>query len=672
MALLDHVGYRAVDTAFRVATRVGRARPYSWPPVPASVFDILASSNDNQSSEREIGRADELDCLRRVLAPSLLRAAERRGNELGIGGDQVLIRTGIIGEEAYLDRLALHLDLTNETFSTVDRDTSPLLDRQIPDAARFGLIPIRQDGRLIWTLTPRGLASRTLCQLIGRYRHLKPHIRLTSTSHAQQFLMQQGGEAMERAATRQLSDKWPSMSAAPATANTSQWRSRFTRCCGLLAFAIPPLVIAHEILSSFLAIWFLGFVALRVVCSLWPRPTLPEQPRLSDDRLPVYSIIVALYREAASVAPLMRALDALDYPREKLDIILAIEPDDLQTRAAIARLGPMPHVRVLIVPAILPKTKPKALNCALPFAHGRFVAVFDAEDRPDPWQLRAALDAFHLHGTGTACAQASLRIDNLTHSLLSRMFAIEYAGQFDAFLPGMAQLGLPLPLGGSSNHFRTDILREVGGWDSHNVTEDADLGFRLARFGYRSVTFSSTTFEEAPIAFGGWLRQRTRWMKGWVQTWLVHMRRPWRLWQEAGPSAFFTLNLIVGGNVLTALAYPILIYAFLARLIVAAMSGAPLAFLAEWPAPLHLAAIVAGYLSTIVVGFIGLAKIGQLRRGWVLALTPLYWVCLSAAAWRAVWHYVKDPYHWEKTQHGVVTRHEPAASVNTTSATAHR
>src|SRR6185437_2195591 len=150
------------------------------------------------------------------------------------------------------------------------------------------------------------------------------------------------------------------------------------------------------------------------------------------------------------------------------------------------------------------------------------------------------------------------------------MFAVEYAGQFDAFLPGMAQLGLPLPLGGSSNHFRTDVLREVGGWDSHNVTEDADLGFRLARFGYRSVTFSSTTFEEAPIAFGAWLRQRTRWMKGWVQTWLVHMRRPWRLWREAGPSAFFTLNLIVGGNVLTALVYPILIYAFLARLIAAA------------------------------------------------------------------------------------------------------
>ncbi|MBS0532335.1 MAG: glycosyltransferase [Proteobacteria bacterium] len=645
-----------------MATRMSSARPYPWPPVPASVFDILSSSNDNHSAGHEVGRADELDCLRRVLAPALLRAAGQRGRALGIGGDQVLIRAGIIDEETYLDRLAFHLELKSETFATVDRDDSPLLDRQIPEAARFGLIPLRQDGRLIWTLTPRGIAARTLCQLVARYRDLKPHIRLTSTSRAQQFLMQQGGVAMERAATRQLSDKWPSMSAAPTTVSNSPWRSRITRCCGVLALALPPLVIAPGILSSFLAIWFLGFVALRVTCSLWPRSTLPDQPRLSDDRLPVYSIIVALYREAASVAPLMRSLDALDYPREKLDIILAIEPNDLQTRAAIARLGPMPHVRVLIVPAVKPKTKPKALNCALPFAHGRFVAVFDAEDRPDPLQLRAALDAFHVHGADTACAQASLRIDNLTHSWLSRMFAIEYAGQFDAVLPGMVQLGLPLPLGGSSNHFRTDVLREVGGWDSHNVTEDADLGFRLARFGYRSVTFSSTTGEEAPIAVGDWLRQRTRWMKGWVQTWLVHMRRPWRLWREAGPFAFFTLNLIVGGNVLTALAYPILIYAFLARLIAATMSGAPLAFLAEWPAPLHLAAIVAGYLSTIVVGFVGLAKLGQLRRGWILALTPLYWLCLSAAAWRAVWHYIKDPYHWEKTQHGIVTRHTPAGA----------
>jgi cellulose synthase/poly-beta-1,6-N-acetylglucosamine synthase-like glycosyltransferase len=149
----------------------------------------------------------------------------------------------------------------------------------------------------------------------------------------------------------------------------------------------------------------------------------------------------------------------------------------------------MPHMQVLIAPATGPTTKPKALNCALPFARGSFVAVFDAEDRPDPGQLRAALDAFRSHDDDVACAQASLCIHNFEESWLSQMFAAEYAGQFDVFLPGLAAMRMPLPLGGSSNHFRTSILREVGGWDAWNVTEDADLGFRLARFGYRSVPF---------------------------------------------------------------------------------------------------------------------------------------------------------------------------------------
>lgn len=250
------------------------------------------------------------------------------------------------------------------------------------------------------------------------------------------------------------------------------------------------------------------------------------------------------------------------------------------------------------------------------------------------------------------------------------MFEAEYAGQFDVFLPGMARMKLPLPLGGSSNHFRTAILRQVGGWDAYNVTEDADLGFRLARFGYGSVTFASTTFEEAPISFGAWLRQRTRWMKGWLQTWSVHMRNPWRLWQEAGPGGFFTLNIIVGGNVLTALALPLLLYVSVVKpLLFGAVAGAPWSF-GDWPSPLHSVAIAAGYLSTIVVGLLGLAHRGRLRRGWILALTLPYWICLSIAAWRAVLQYVWNPYRWEKTDHGLAKRTGPPLLDGSTAATA--
>ena len=232
------------------------------------------------------------------------------------------------------------------------------------------------------------------------------------------------------------------------------------------------------------------------------------------------------------------------------------------------------------------------------------------------------------------------------------MFTAEYAGQFDVFLQGMSKLNLPIPLGGSSNHFRTTTLREVGAWDAYNVTEDADLGFRFVRFGYRSVMFASTTYEEAPARFGAWLRQRSRWMKGWMQTWLVHMRSPRKLWRDAGARGFLTLNLIVGGNVLTALAHPFLVGGVTISLAASAL-GYPSAYLSGRFAAIHLAAIVLGYLTSATIGLAGLARCGLLHASGVLLLMPFYWVCLSIAAWRALYQLATEPHRWEKTEHGL-------------------
>lgn len=212
---------------------------------------------------------------------------------------------------------------------------------------------------------------------------------------------------------------------------------------------------------------------------------------------------------------------------------------------------------------------------------------------------------------------------------------------------------MPLPLGGSSNHFRTSVLRDVGGWDPYNVTEDADLGFRLARFNYRSVMFPSTTYEEAPARFGAWLRQRSRWMKGWMQTWSVHMRSPLRLLRDAGARSFFALNIIVGGNVLTALAHPILLGDVALRTIRPLFDSDAPSFLNSQFASLHIATILAGYFSTVVVGLIGLSRRGLLHESWVLLLTPIYWIYLSIAAWRALFQLLREPYRWEKTEHGL-------------------
>jgi cellulose synthase/poly-beta-1,6-N-acetylglucosamine synthase-like glycosyltransferase len=664
MALGDHVR----NGGPRPAWLRRDAASFAWGDGPAFLRSSLGpprSSNDNQRYVLDEGPADELDCLRRVLAPELLRAAEARARELGIGADQVLIQHGVIDEGAYLQRLAFHTGIAIENFSEIGRGDSSLRDRQILQAAEFGLIPLRQSGRPIWTLAPRHLAARRLCRLVAKYPDLTERLRLASTAQLHQFLLHQADDVLGRAAANGLRRCFPRMSAAPAAVQGPWWRrhlQRFKGPLGIAALMLLPPILALDVWSVALALWFLAFIGLRLWGSFRPRLVQPKLRRLPDYQLPCYTIIAALYREAKSVGPLMQAIDAFDYPREKLQVILALEPNDLATRAAIARLGPMPHVQVLIAPATGPQTKPKALNCALPFARGSFTAVFDAEDRPDPGQLRAALDAFRSNSADVACAQASLCIDNNNKdSWLSRTFAAEYAGQFDVFLPGLAAMRMPLPLGGSSNHFRTSVLREVGGWDAWNVTEDADLGFRLARFGYRSVTFDSTTNEEAPIRFKAWLGQRSRWMKGWMQTWGVHMREPRRLWRQSGPRGFLALNIIVGGNVLTALAYPVLVVELAAYLLTNFTASL---------APLHIATITAGFASTVLIGLMGLARRGRLRSGWALALTPFYWACLSIAAWRALWQLWRDPYRWEKTEHGL-TQSRPSTATARAQATAH-
>jgi hypothetical protein len=457
MALWDHVRNGESNPA-----RPRRdAAHFAWSDGPAFLrgrFGPPRSSNDNQRRAIDEGPADELDCLRRVLAPQLIRAAEARAREIGIGADQVLIRQGVIDEEAYLRRLAFHTGIAIEHFSTTGRGDSLLRDREILQAAELGLIRLWRDGRLIWTLAPRHLAARGLCRLIAKYPDLTKWLRLATSSHLHQFLLHRTDDAVGRAAANSLRRRFPKMSAAPAAAARTRWRRHLQRAkwpFGIAALMLLPPVIALDAWSVVLALWFLAFIGLRLWGSFIPGLPQPKLRRLPDHQLPVYTIIAALYREAKSVASLMDAIDAFDYPREKLQVILALEPNDLATRAAIARLGPMPHVQVLIAPTTGPQTKPKALNCALPFARGSFTAVFDAEDRPDPGQLRAALDAFRSHDTDVACAQASLCIDNNNKdSWLSRTFAAEYAGQFDVFLPGLATMRMPLPLGGSSNHFR--------------------------------------------------------------------------------------------------------------------------------------------------------------------------------------------------------------------------
>ncbi|HEX5210896.1 MAG TPA: glycosyltransferase [Pseudolabrys sp.] len=595
-----------------------------------------------------------------MLPADVIEDAARRAARLGVGADRVLIAAGKLSEEAYLRAFCATLGVAFEPLDDVPRVRCPLTDEQLIKSAGTGLLPLTIEDDIALVVAPRSAAARRLSSAIKENPSLAPRIRFTSAERLYRFVLHHADIALAARATEALKRRWPALSAAPP-----RWRMSFPAIATIVLpavaiFALSPTG-APLFFEIMLAAFFLAWLGLRLTAAFVECPVGNTSQSLSGDELPVYTVIAALYREAASVDGLLRAIEKLNYPHEKLDVIVALEADDVDTRAALASRTTRMPVTVIPVPELGPRTKPKALNVALPFARGTFTVIYDAEDRPEPNQLRLALQAFRAGSNDLACVQARLCIDNSADSWLAQLFTAEYAGQFDVFLPGLAALHLPLSLGGSSNHFYTSILRQVGGWDSHNVTEDADLGMRLARFGYRTGVIGSTTYEEAPTSLGPWLRQRTRWFKGWMQTWLVHMRQPTKLWRDLGLSGFFTFQLIVGGNVLAALVHPL----FMAGSIYAVVRGLP-----PWPsdsAALEILATVygitaaIGYLTSAFLGWLGLQRRGLLAGAWVLLLTPLHWLLLSLAAWRALYQLVAAPYAWEKTEHGLARSSRRAA-----------
>ena len=620
------------------------ARPVRQQVAGRAVRNTLAGARP-WKEPRTAALPPELAAFEGMADPALIEAAARRAEFIGVGIDEVLRCHKILPPDqiaaALADKLGLPLDPLNDDFRphALEAACAGVLARAAPEE------------ETVITVAPRSDGVRRLADAIAKEPQLARHLRLAAPERLAEHVRRICTQALSDEAIYGLYRRRRDLSALGYGTSQLRWFTIGFSAAVITAGILYPaqLLIAVE---YFLAFCFIAWTLIRTLACVFPQRSL-SGPRIPERHLPVYTIILPLHREAAVVAKLITAIQRLDYPREKLDVKLLLEEDDFETRAAVARLDLAAPFEIIAPPKDGPRTKPKALAAALPFARGSFVVVYDAEDEPEPDQLRKALAAFSEGPPELVCVQAKLAIDNVSDGWFSRHFTSEYAGQFDVLLPALARLGLPIPLGGTSNHFRVEALRETGGWDPFNVTEDADLGMRLARFGYRVGVIDSATWEEAPVGFGQWLRQRTRWFKGWMQTWIVHMRHPLRLRRELGFRGFMALQLLVGGTVLSAVVHPIFMAVVANDILAGEFFALGDTFEESFRKVLAVAVLIVGYVGSGALGLVGLARRRMLGIAWILPTIPVYWMLLSLAAWRALYQLVRRPYEWEKTPHGL-------------------
>lgn len=378
------------------------------------------------------------------------------------------------------------------------------------------------------------------------------------------------------------------------------------------------------------------------------RPPAEGPPALIA-RLPMVSVIVALYRESDIAPRLVRRLGRLEYPRELLDIVLVVEADDHNTRDALAGADLPPWMRIVVVPDGQIKTKPRALNFAMDHCRGSIIGVYDAEDAPEPDQITRVVRRFYQRGPEVACLQGVLDFYNPTTNWLSRCFTIEYASWFRIILPGLQRLGLPIPLGGTTLFFRRAALEELGGWDAHNVTEDADLGMRLYRHGYRTELIQTVTGEEANCRTLPWIKQRSRWLKGYMMTWATHMRDPALLWRQLGPWKFAGFQVLLLCTLSQFLLVPVLWSFWLPWL------GLPHPIADSLPPPVTMGLIAVLLLTEVVNLSLHLTALHlsghRFSRWWVLVM-HFYFPLGAVASYKAAWECVRNPFYWDKTAHG--------------------
>ncbi len=634
-----------------------RAGEYGAQPETAALGGSIAivggAAQDRDPADAVLSaHAAEAQVLRRmgIGKPWIARMVERAVRH-GTTIEQELLFGGGMREDAYYAGMARLVGLPYLDSIAADR----VIDRAGIDTQLQCpiLIQVANAQKMpVTVIAPEALRVPQLLDSLERMPELRQQMAIAAPSRIRGAVWQAGATKRAQATVQALFETSPNLSARIVLAGRQGF---FLGIAVSLFVALLALSPSDAFLSFHVCLSLLYFSALlfRIAALNHQRrhgpPPLPPTP---DGPPPVYTVMVALYREAPVAEQLIRALSRLDWPASKLDIKLVCEADDAPTIAALKAAEPAAHFEIVEVPPMPPRTKPKALSYALSGARGAFVAIYDAEDRPHPLQLREAYAKFASSPPAVACLQAPLVIANGRDSWISALFALEYSALFRRLLPALANYSMPLPLGGTSNHFRTEVLRAVGGWDPFNVTEDADLGMRLHRCGYRSDVIDRPTLEDAPTGLKVWLGQRTRWFKGWLQTWLVMMREPMVTRREMGLRAFLAFQLMVGGMLVSSLTHPAIFVMF--AISAAAMLENPadnVTLLQCLLLAIDLANIFGSYIVFLVLGASAMIdhELRQVGKKWLFI--PAYWIMVSYAAWRAVFELRSNPFFWQKTPH---------------------
>lgn len=619
----------------------------AYPPVEAEV----------ETTEARRARLQMAQMLTRsglVTSEQLQRAMleySRTGDPLG----DILVAHEAISEDVLVAALSEIYQMQRVGLGDFEPDLE--VARRLPEplALRLQVIPVAESEGTVLVAVARPLtdedASEVEAVLGSPFRQL-----LANRTDLDQLIQRVHSLYYSEVSTQALMESRPESSAHVVISGTQK---------GVLILSLVVLVICAVIwpigtliglvaVASFiyLTVSIYRFrLTLRALGTHLETDVTDEEIAALDERyLPIYTILVPLYREAGIVPRLVRDINALDYPRTRLDVKLLCEEDDDETIDRIKDLQLPPHFHLVVVPDSQPKTKPKACNYGLQLATGEYSVIFDAEDRPDPDQLKKALIAFQHVPANVVCVQAKLNHFNQDQNLLTAWFANEYSMHFELVLPAMGASESPIPLGGTSNHFITSTLRELGAWDPFNVTEDADLGIRLHREGYRTAMIDSTTLEEANSNVGNWIRQRSRWNKGYYQTWLVHMRNPIALLSQTGFRGFMSFNLTMG-SAFVLLMNPI--FWGLTTLYILTQWG----FIEQlFPGIVFYAASALLFIGNFIFVYLNVA--GSLQRGEfgitrTALLSPLYWGLMSWAAWKGFIQLFTNPFYWEKTEHGL-------------------